>query len=402
MKPVETIDVVAQVNYSKLAAADRPALGRNSLLRAHGRSVRRNTEHRSSSRATVLRSLLRGTRRSSAVTSWSPRSPRVPRTGRWHLPTISLMRGFGTTEFHVFRPSERITGPYLFNLLRAPYVRKAGAMKMKGAAGQRRVPADFKRSRSPSRPSTSRSGLRGFWMRRTPCGPSAARPSPSSTPSSNPPSSTCSATPSPIPWGPQRNRPLASARAVRLRAGPFGSRLKEEISVLPKGARNRQRVPRFRDDSRSTAQKSEDCGATPRKPTILTHSMHYMSADAQWFRTAHSVNHNQPLKVTLDPERRTVMHAYLLGHLKPCSQGSEHEVQKQWSCLNRWASRPFRFVPPLDLQRRFAAIVESVEQQRAASAPTSPNWTPSSPPCNPAPSEEISEPLWKSLKTSRS
>ncbi|WP_420636617.1 restriction endonuclease subunit S [Candidatus Palauibacter sp.] len=51
--------------------------------------------------------------------------------------------GFGTTEFHVFRPSERITGPYLFNLLRAPYVRKAGATKMQGAAGQRRVPADF-------------------------------------------------------------------------------------------------------------------------------------------------------------------------------------------------------------------------------------------------------------------
>lgn len=51
--------------------------------------------------------------------------------------------GFGTTEFHVFRPSERISGSYLFNLLRAPYVRKAGAMKMKGAAGQRRVPADF-------------------------------------------------------------------------------------------------------------------------------------------------------------------------------------------------------------------------------------------------------------------
>ena len=51
--------------------------------------------------------------------------------------------GLGTTEFHVFRPSERITGSYLFNLLRAPHVRKAGAMRMKGAAGQRRVPADF-------------------------------------------------------------------------------------------------------------------------------------------------------------------------------------------------------------------------------------------------------------------
>ena len=51
--------------------------------------------------------------------------------------------GFGTTEFHVFRPSERVTGPYLFNLLRVPCLRNAGAIKMRGAAGQRRVPADF-------------------------------------------------------------------------------------------------------------------------------------------------------------------------------------------------------------------------------------------------------------------
>ena len=51
--------------------------------------------------------------------------------------------GFGTTEFHVFRPSERVTGRYLFNLLRVPWLRTAGALKMRGAAGQRRVPADF-------------------------------------------------------------------------------------------------------------------------------------------------------------------------------------------------------------------------------------------------------------------
>ena len=51
--------------------------------------------------------------------------------------------GFGSTEFHVFRSSEKVLGVYLFNLLRAPWVRKAGAMKMKGAAGQRRVPAEF-------------------------------------------------------------------------------------------------------------------------------------------------------------------------------------------------------------------------------------------------------------------
>jgi type I restriction enzyme S subunit len=51
--------------------------------------------------------------------------------------------GFGSTEFHVFRPSKRVLGAYLFNLLCIPLVRKAGAMKMKGAAGQRRVPAEF-------------------------------------------------------------------------------------------------------------------------------------------------------------------------------------------------------------------------------------------------------------------
>ena len=52
-------------------------------------------------------------------------------------------QGFGSTEFHVFRPKENLDGGYLFHLLRAPYVRRAGEMKMKGAAGQRRVPANF-------------------------------------------------------------------------------------------------------------------------------------------------------------------------------------------------------------------------------------------------------------------
>ena len=60
-------------------------------------------------------------------------------------------------------------------------------------------------------------------------------------------------------------------------------------------------------------------------------------------------------------------------------------------------------LPPLYIQHRFAAIVESVEcNRRPASAPTSPNSTPSSPPCSPAPSGETSEPSWKSPQTSRS
>ena len=51
--------------------------------------------------------------------------------------------GFGSTEFHVIRASEKVDTRYLFNLLRNPYVRRAGEMKMKGAAGQRRVPEEF-------------------------------------------------------------------------------------------------------------------------------------------------------------------------------------------------------------------------------------------------------------------
>jgi len=51
--------------------------------------------------------------------------------------------GFGTTEFHVFRPTEKILGSYLFNCFRVPYFRQVGAKKMRGAVGQRRIPIDF-------------------------------------------------------------------------------------------------------------------------------------------------------------------------------------------------------------------------------------------------------------------
>jgi len=52
--------------------------------------------------------------------------------------------GVGSTEFHVFRPDDqKLDGRYLYYLLRAPYVKIAGAMKMKGAVGQRRVPSEF-------------------------------------------------------------------------------------------------------------------------------------------------------------------------------------------------------------------------------------------------------------------
>ena len=84
-----------------------------------------------------------------------------------------------------------------------PHGRRGIARHMTGTTRRRvsRKNLEHPGSKSPSHPSPSRSGSRGFWMRRTPCGLSAARLSPISTPSSNPLSSTCSATPSPIPWG---------------------------------------------------------------------------------------------------------------------------------------------------------------------------------------------------------
>ncbi|MCA9759011.1 MAG: restriction endonuclease subunit S [Candidatus Eisenbacteria bacterium] len=51
--------------------------------------------------------------------------------------------GFGSTEFHVIRPTSEVDGGYLYHLLRAPQVRLWGEGRMKGAAGQRRVPSEF-------------------------------------------------------------------------------------------------------------------------------------------------------------------------------------------------------------------------------------------------------------------
>ena len=140
--PVETIDVVAQVN-PKLAAADRPDLDEivcfvpMAAVSEETLSIEAQAERPFSEVAKGYTPFKRGDVLVAKITPCFE-------NGKMALAdNLAHELGFGTTEFHVFRPSERITGPYLFNLLRAPYVRKAGAMKMKGAAGQRRVPADF-------------------------------------------------------------------------------------------------------------------------------------------------------------------------------------------------------------------------------------------------------------------
>lgn len=51
--------------------------------------------------------------------------------------------GFGSTEFHVFRPDTAELGLFVFHLLQLDWIAAAGAKAMKGAAGQKRIPADF-------------------------------------------------------------------------------------------------------------------------------------------------------------------------------------------------------------------------------------------------------------------
>ena len=51
--------------------------------------------------------------------------------------------GFGSTEFHVLRPSKQINGRFLFYLVWNINFRRLGELRMTGSAGQKRVPAKF-------------------------------------------------------------------------------------------------------------------------------------------------------------------------------------------------------------------------------------------------------------------
>lgn len=51
--------------------------------------------------------------------------------------------GFGSTEFHVLRPTPKVEGRYLFYMVWNPHFRQEAARNMTGSAGQKRVPASF-------------------------------------------------------------------------------------------------------------------------------------------------------------------------------------------------------------------------------------------------------------------
>ena len=51
--------------------------------------------------------------------------------------------GFGTTEFHVLRPKEKVTADWIHRFLRQPRVLQEAARYFRGAVGQQRVPKEF-------------------------------------------------------------------------------------------------------------------------------------------------------------------------------------------------------------------------------------------------------------------
>lgn len=59
--------------------------------------------------------------------------------------TIQNVLGFGSTEFHVLRPSPALDPKYAFYLLWSERFRSIGEKGMTGSAGQKRVPADLLR-----------------------------------------------------------------------------------------------------------------------------------------------------------------------------------------------------------------------------------------------------------------
>ena len=94
-------------------------------------------------------------------------------------------RQIASGEWIIFR-DERIWPKYLRWVLVGDVFHSAFMRTVSGVGGsllRARPAGGVQDPDSASRPSPSRSGLRVFWMRRTPCGPSAARPSSSLIPS---------------------------------------------------------------------------------------------------------------------------------------------------------------------------------------------------------------------------
>ena len=79
--------------------------------------------------------------------------------GKVALVSLEQSCAFGSTEFHVFRPTGDVESRLIYHLLCTNLIQREGRNQMKGAAGQKRVPADFFRAfefRVPRSPAAQR------------------------------------------------------------------------------------------------------------------------------------------------------------------------------------------------------------------------------------------------------
>ena len=373
--PVETIDVVAQVN-PKLAAADRPDLDEivcfvpMAAVSEETLSIEAQAERPFSEVAKGYTPFKRGDVLVAKIT------PCFENGKMAFADNLAHELGFGTTEFHVFRPSERITGPYLFNFLRAPYVRKAGAMKMKGAAGQRRVPADFFAAlRIPLPPLDEQKRIAGILDAADAL---RAKRREALAQLDTLLQSTFLDMFGELTgngWEMVTVEDVARNKNNAIRTGPFGSQLlhsefvSEGIRVL--GIDNavanvfRKGEPRF-----ITPQKYELLRRfTVRPGDVLITIMGTCGRCAVVPEDVGvAINTKHLCCITLDREKCLpgFMHAYFLEH--PLARRYLERSAKGaiMAGLNMGIIKALPIpVPPLDLQHRFATIVESVEQQKA-------------------------------------
>ena len=283
--------------------------------------------------------------------------------------------GFGTTEFHVFRPSERVTGRYLFNLLRVPSLRTAGALKMRGAAGQRRVPADFLASiEIPLPPLPEQKRIAGILDAADAL--RANRREALAQLDTLIQSTFLDMFGDPVKsgWPMVTVEAVAISQSGAIRTGPFGSQLlhsefvDEGIRVL--GIDNavanefREGKPRF-----ITAQKYEKLRRyTVRPQDVLITIMGTCGRCAvvpDDICTA--INTKHLCCITLDNKKclPEFMHAYFLEH--PIAR-RYLEQRAKGAIMSGLNMKIIKALPipavPLDLQHRFAAIVQSVERQR--------------------------------------
>lgn len=73
-----------------------------------------------------------------------------------YLDKLPTSHGFGSTEFHVLRPSPNADGKFIYYITTSERFRTLGEMNMQGSAGQKRVPKKFYRTIFHSNPPTPR------------------------------------------------------------------------------------------------------------------------------------------------------------------------------------------------------------------------------------------------------